>query len=288
MPMLDEWRAIKGRIEGFGATANLAMQAYGHHAQDNAGIGPHLKREANAINQRLEAFLNAHLHDLDHTCLTAIRTHLASVRPDFINNPNSGQFVVFAVAAPFLTLAAEVSELLSDTQRVIQRLSERGFAHLRRSIEANEAVRSQWQTAFQAGETACEKLGATHLLLHGIFAFKVNAAGARTDLVFAEPVNPSEVQATAEGLVLTEWKKVDDAIQVERISDQARKQADRYAGAALAGVELRSYRYIVLVSKHEIRAPEDVQVNGSTYRHISIPVEPATPSKVHVPTQHNR
>jgi hypothetical protein len=34
---------------------------------------------------------------------------------------------------------------------------------------------------------ACEKLAGVHLLLHGIWAFKVHAAGERTDLVFPQP-----------------------------------------------------------------------------------------------------
>src|ERR1700722_9028346 len=37
-----------------------------------------------------------------------------------------------------------------------------------------------------AGSVACERLGAVHLLWHGIFAFKVDGSGARTDLIAPE------------------------------------------------------------------------------------------------------
>ncbi|HIJ44324.1 MAG: hypothetical protein QF511_00225 [Rhodospirillales bacterium] len=83
----------------------------------------------------------------------------------------------------------EISFILSDVQEVIRARSERAFAHLQRSVVVDQAFREKWIAAFKKGEVACEKLGTVHLLLHGIWAFKVDAAGARTDLVESDPVS---------------------------------------------------------------------------------------------------
>ncbi len=59
------------------------------------------------------------------------------------------------------------------------------------------------------GETACEKLGALHLLSHGILAFKAYAPGERTDLILGDRlVIDDDLIAGTEGIVLTEWKRV--------------------------------------------------------------------------------
>ena len=133
---------------------------------------------------------------------------------------------------------------------VAKRLSERAFNHLNRSIVVDNELRAKWNKAFKREEPACEKLGAVHLLLHGIWAFKVDAEGERTDLVFNEPIlESSSVERTAEALVLTEWKRVLSPTETEAMAAEARKQAARYTVGALGGVELAGYRFIVLVSK---------------------------------------
>jgi hypothetical protein len=115
---------------------------------------------------------------------------------------------VWAALVSLVAFETEMSFLLSDVQASIRSRSERAFSHLQRSIVVDESIRARWLKAFKEGEVACEKLGAVHLLLHGIWAFKVDAAGARTDLVLEEPAGDvAAVQRYADGLVLTEWKK---------------------------------------------------------------------------------
>jgi hypothetical protein len=93
-----------------------------------------------------------------------------------------------------------------------------------------------------------------HLLLHGIWAFKVHTPDERTDLVLQEPIRDyDEVERSAEALVLTEWKIVRNDSQREEKAKKARNQARIYAGSVLGGVELRQYRYIVLVSKDRLQ-----------------------------------
>ena len=98
----------------------------------------------------------------------------------------------FAGATAALTLLAsfraEFEYLIADTEAVARSLVTRALIHLQRSIVADDAIRQRWSNAFKDGETACEALGACHLLAHGIWAFKTSAEGERTDLASARPV----------------------------------------------------------------------------------------------------
>ena len=273
----DDWRALKAHIDGFAASAQMVISAHigDHNTTSASGI---LDTHADALQAKIREFLEAHRHELPSECKSAIEAHVAKgvMKLRSGNWPPGGR--ASALAIPFTTLAAEVTYLLSDTQQAIRLRSERAFSHLRRTIEASPSVRAEWQAAFNKGETECEKLGATHLLLHGIFAFKAHASQARTDLVFAEAIDMDEVARTADGLVLTEWKKVDNPSAATTKAREAMDQSKSYQSSALAGVELRHYRYIVLVSKKRISAQTDIEESGIVYRHINIPVEPDVPS----------
>jgi hypothetical protein len=178
-------------------------------------------------------------------------------------------------------LEGEVTYLLRDNEQSIRGVSERAFEHLRRSIVADRQIRARWLDAYSAGEVACERLGAVHLLGHGIWAFKANADGGRTDLVYQDRLSEFElVERTATGLILTEWKRLPDGDNSDKLFDQARQQAHQYAAGILAGIELRNHRYAVLVTKHQVVVPNDLQVGSVTYRHICIPVDPHVPSIV--------
>jgi hypothetical protein len=63
-----------------------------------------------------------------------------------------------------------------------------------------------------------EKLGAAHLLLHGIWAFKVSATGERTDLVPGEKLEITpQVEAASEALVLARKTTAFPTARVTRI-----------------------------------------------------------------------
>lgn len=130
------------------------------------------------------------------------------------------------------------------------------------------------------GEVECEKLGAVHLLGHGIWAFKINASGGRTDLVYQEPAGGLiKEQQYAEGFVLTEWKIAKSAAEAEGKSREARDQTKRYTSGVLGGTELIGYRYIVVVSEKEVKLSETLTEDGIEYRHVNIVVNPSAPSK---------
>lgn len=179
------------------------------------------------------------------------------------------------------SLQSELTYHLPDFSAVAKRLSERAFLHLQRSIMADSSVKQRWIEAFENGEVACEKLGGAHLLLHGIWAFKVSAEGGGcTDLVLQEPlIDLIEVESAAEALVLTEWKTVRRGSEQESKAKEARLQVSIYASGVLGGTELRQYRYLVLVSKNWLRKTPDIQEGDTVYRHVNIAVDPQSPSE---------
>lgn len=188
---------------------------------------------------------------------------------------------VWAALVQLAAFETEMSFLLSDIQESIRARSERAFAHLQRSIVVDLDVRTKWQKAFADGEVACEKLGAVHLLQHGIWAFKIDAVvGARTDLVYQEPApDLTAVERYADGLVLTEWKKASVDGESDKRFEEARSQASRYAEGPLATTELRAYRYAIVVSRRRVEVPADVREGSVVYRHINIAVEPQVASR---------
>jgi hypothetical protein len=177
---------------------------------------------------------------------------------------------------------AEFAFHLSDFETTTRRLSERAFFHLQRSIVADPTIGGKWLEAYggKRGEEAFEKLGAAHLLGHGIWAFKGHARGERTDLIMGDHVTDlSDIQRSADAIVLTEWKLVAEPAQLSTIAGKAYTQAACYVGGSLAGFELAGYRYLVLVSELFMKMPPDRHENGVEYRHINIAVNPGTPSQ---------
>ena len=178
-----------------------------------------------------------------------------------------------------MSFESELTFHLSGQQERIKARAERAFQHLQQIIVADEDARSKWQAAFNTSEPAVERLGGAHLLWHGVYAFKVVAEKAETDLVFNEPVDLDAAARASEGLVLTEWK-VGNEQNARSKYDEARAQCDLYSEGALGGFELRSYRYLVLVTKARLKvgfAAEEV-ASGVTYRRINIAVDPDRPS----------
>lgn len=174
-------------------------------------------------------------------------------------------------------LESEITYILTGRQEQIRVRSERAFLLLNRQLVVDEEVCRKWRSAFdEEHEPACERLGSIHLLSQGIYAFKINADGARTDLIFNEPPDAA-VSRAAEGLVLTEWKKAQSNNWPVQY-DTARVQSDLYRRGVLAGIELRDYCYLVAVSLQQLPRKEDLVSGGVCFRHINIVVDPDTPA----------
>jgi len=197
--------------------------------------------------------------------------------------PNHEPYLDFQLLEERVVLLAsirsELDHLLADQNAIIRSHVKRAFQHLDRSLVADSEIRQKWLKAFEEGEPACEKLGAVHLLLHGIWAFKANSARQRTDLVLGNTLEvDDEVIGAARGLVLTEWKLVRPNDKPEDVKDIAKLQASLYAGGGLAGFELDSERYLVLVGKEEFDEPKDEMEGSVSYKVISLVLNRKTPS----------
>lgn len=275
----DQWGAVAARIEGLLAAGHFFVQTLRVNSEDQYGVSTHLGNQARDIASSIEVYFKAHQAALPPFAAASISRFLADLKPKIDTTDVSGLNALKLKLTSLAWLRAEVDYHLSDFTALARRRSERAFTHLQQTIAADPAHRQRWQAAFKEGEVACECLGGAHLLLHGIYAFKVHGAGARTDLVFNEPLDDvTKVQQVAEALVLTEWKLVSSTQAVAGAAASARRQAELYAGGVLGGLELADYRYVVVVTQDRVPMPEDAAGSRATYRHVNIAVAPSVPS----------
>jgi hypothetical protein len=282
MSWRTEWKAISDRIEGLMEAGRFFVQLWVGHSSDTYGTA---KREllphARSIFQSILKFQEHYSQSLPPTAVASLSRFTQQYKDRFSAqdiNEIEGLKLLLPCLASF---RSEFTFQLSDMQAVAKRITERAFIHLQRIIIADPNIKEQWGSAFESGETACEKLGAAHLLLHGIWAFKASAEGERTDLILGEPLKDlSQVESTAESLVLTEWKIIRTLDELEIQADKAYRQASVYGSSSLAGFELSGYCYLVLVSKGRLEVPSDRNENGVSYKYINIAVKPQVPSRI--------
>lgn len=187
---------------------------------------------------------------------------------------------VQTIAFYLTTAAGALKQEATATEAPRRNRVERAFEHLNRSLLVDDQLKFRWLAAFDdEREEACERLGAVHLLSHGIFAFKAHAEGGRTDLVLGGQVDvTAPAIAGSEVLALTEWKMVRKERDRQAKAKSARIQADHYARGVLAGVELRATRFVVLVSRAHGAAVPDEHDEDVIYRHINVVIDSASPS----------
>lgn len=278
-----EWHAIKKRIGGIREAGIFFLRADTGETRNSAG---EIIRNVDETVQRLVHFneiygalLPPEAHLRVAAFLKRYNDAFGGLYPPGSPNANAydGAVAVYTYLAAF---CAEFEYLISDTSEVIRSLTERAFLHLQRSIVADNAVAEKWQHAFRSGELACEKLGAVHLLLHGIWAFKTIGAGERTDLVYNEPrMIDTDAQRASVGLVLSEWKVVHSLSELESKSLDAYQQAKRYSHGLLAGLDISATRYLVIVSEDHFPMPAPRIETDATYEYRNIAVKPSTPSR---------
>jgi hypothetical protein len=278
----QRWNAISARINGVSDAAYLLAQFLQVGASDSYGVQKRIGKECFQILTILKAFADEYEATIPNTMKRRIEEFYTQNAQLFEESEYSADAGARARASIVLlsSLCAELNFLVSDEQELLFSKTERAFLHLRQVIVANRREREVWIDALSSGEVACEKLGAAHLLWHGIYAFKVDAAGARTDLIAPELPDLKQIARSADGLILTEWKSVTSSNAREKFA-QALNQARIYSQGALAGIELRKYRFLVGVSEKALppeMVPSDVEERGVVYRHINIPVNPSSPS----------
>jgi len=297
-----EWRRLEDRIAGLQVTASmtrdlaqlerngLAHDALWHRLRPtiidlHQGLKSFHQSFAATVPPLAEKYLALVLAEIERTGGLGNR-HGPSVLP-------SWQSVV-SVALLIVSLRTEVTARLVDPEAEGRRRVECAFEHLGRSILVDEAYRSRWQRKFArkptaapaggsgerpANEIECERLGAVHLLLHGIWAFKVDALGERIDLVRQDPLEITHAVSAAEVLVLTEWKVAATPAAVEAKAQEAKQQAMRYKRGCLAASELAAACYLVVVTERRERVPDAVVEDGVTYRFVNIAVAPEPPPR---------
>jgi len=277
---LQEWRAISARIQSLldaGAFFLRTPDSEMHNASR------HLVQNAHATVDKIREFNNAFHAELQADQQVCLFLFLKSYDDD-LRAPHStvtGFSGVTSVVTYLASFRAEFEYLCKDTTALARSLVARAFTHLQRTLVVDGAVRTLWKEKFAEGETACEALGACHLLSHGIWAFKTSAEGERTDLVLNHPLDiaSGEVQRSSVGLVLTEWKVVRNPPELAKKLEDAYRQAKRYRQGILAGFEVASPRYLVMVSEDHLPLPKLEEEDGVFYEYRNIAVAPRSPSR---------
>ncbi|MGD0948560.1 MAG: hypothetical protein ABSA52_14130 [Candidatus Binatia bacterium] len=244
---------------------------------DYHGVSSHLIANGQDIMRALQGFHECHGNSLPSEAALRLRAFVegpAKCSGSFCGIPGT-QWIVTILAS----FRSEFEYLIADRDEVVRSLVDRAFIHLQRSIVADVNVAASWRRAFEEGETRCEKLGAAHLLVHGIWGFKASAKGEQTDLVLGTPLELSlQLRRAAEGLVLTEWKVVRVPTELDAKALQAYEQARRYSGGVLGGFVLSSRRYLVMVSSDVLTMPNPRDEGMITYEFINVAVSPSVPS----------
>jgi hypothetical protein len=286
MNHIDAFHALSARIQALGQALEMHDRRMAINSGDSFAQARRLLEQGRSILQAVQSYEETYNRYLSEPALAAIKRLLDVTVPLVSAESAASAMRQDAATAAVLQMKlfdAEITHLLSDPGARIRAHCERAFEHLRRLIVVDPAQRRLWQEAYANGEPACEGLGATALLYHGIWTFKANATGGRSDLVYSEPIDVASATRAADGLVLTEWKRTDKhqvtAHVVNQLFADARAQSKRYTEGPLAGFELTDYRYIVVVSWEDVEEPAEVNENGIIYRHVNIPVGPLAPSK---------
>lgn len=276
----DEWNAIAARTDGLLAAGNFLIQTLQVNSGDEYGLSNYIAEQARDILKTISVFSAHQGSSIPPSAAKSLVAFIETHGPR-INSGGVSRLATLQICLTSLAwFRAEIDYHLADFAAITRRRSERAFLHLQQSIIADRSFQEKWISAYGVGEVACERLGGIHLLLHGIWGFKITATGARTDLFFGEPVDDIESRARAiDAYVLTEWKLVRTPTDHQQKAEIARGQAELYASGALGGLELADYRYIVLVSQDRLPPLPDYNAGTVAYRHVNIAVEPAVPSR---------
>lgn len=283
MNWLIDWQAISVQIKGLLDAGSFFYSALHNSSVDSCSVKKKvLLPNAEKIVSNLKNFSEKYKSAFPKVAVECLNRFMDKpemkvsgfFKPDESLEAGNVQFALTSLAA----FQSEFNYLIADTELIARRLTERAFIHLQRSIVVDEAIREKWKTAFKTRETKCEELGALHLLSHGVWAFKADATGGRTDLILNEPLTLTDIERTADALVLTEWKLVKTQSELNAKIQEAQRQAEIYSSDVLGGMELRNYRYLIMVSENRLEMPTDIIKGVTKYRHINIAVDPGSPS----------
>ena len=196
------------------------------------GADKDLQRHCDQLLKSIEQFQQDFRRMLPTAANEAVDKFMSDAGPQIRGNTAGDALLVRTILVKLVAFESEMTYSVDSPTERIRSTSELAFMHLQRLVVVDDEYREKWQAAFTSHETHCERLGAVHLLWHGIWAFKVDAAGGKTDLVYQEPL-AIETTPVALGMVLTEWKRADGSPEAAYV--EARRQAAGYTGGILAG-----------------------------------------------------
>lgn len=274
-----EWKALTARIKALLDAGKFFFATFSAWSNDFTGASGDLNASADEIVRELLDFEASYASLLPSFAAERLKKFVDAYQKRFAQSSATGIPGTQARLTRLAAFRSEMNYLIADSDVIAQSVVERAFLHLQRSIIADPRVGQSWRDAFAQGEVQCEKLGAAHLLLHGIWAFKVSATGERTDLVLGEKLEITpQVEAASEALVLTEWKCVQKTGELDQKLNEAFSQANIYSVGVLAGFELASRRYLVMVSKDRLETPATKLIENISYEYRNIAVDPSVPS----------
>lgn len=270
-----QWESISAKLTGL---VNAVTLFYQIPEKDHLGTAKLLKNEIknniDLIMQFKNYANNTQLSELIDMFYNEISSTLNDTAGGVIGDQQNVKLII-----KLLLLKNNIDYFFKDSQTYIRKTVEVAFQHLQRSLIADPSLREVWGK--EQKEVHFEKLGSTHLLLHKIWAFKIDATGERTDLVLSEKIDKDNpLYDCVDGLVLTEWKYVKDPKQIDTLINQAKIQTKLYSGNSLSGIELSNYYYLVMISKDLIfSTPRTINdESGIVFRIINIAFSPSTPS----------
>lgn len=288
------WKGISVRIKSLLHASSILFNAL--KVNDNAeGSTCLLLKSFKEIYVEIESFKSNFEKQIPDTVLKAvngfIKEHAVKFAYSDVNNQADGSILnaLKPIIVILASLEAQISYLVHDRQTYILKSVEIAFAHLQRMLVVDYTYRELWirkkvskDTEKNQEEPDFEKLGGVHLLLHKIWAFKVDAKGGKTDLVLSTQISESDqLMKCAEGLILTEWKVYREGKKVSTLIDNAKKQANLYAAGPLYSLELANYCFLVIVSEKALPLSPNEQAfteNGIKYKVINIAYNPNSPS----------
>ncbi|HHF7365609.1 TPA: hypothetical protein ACPSKY_000709 [Legionella bozemanae] len=274
--ILREWDLFSSKIKSLINTSNFFFNALTTNSSDPYGAAKTIHREIKetfTLIQKLKDEFNIHSPEV-----SGLLNEFVTENSKYIQNIDGNEKIVLTLIITLSLLESNITYLLNDTQMYIRKTVEIAFNHLQRLLIVDKNTQDLWQNVSK--EPAYEKLGGTHLLLHKIWGFKVDATGERTDLVLSEPIGTaSSLYPSVDGLVLTEWKVVKQQSELEKKIQSAKRQTDKYSQSSLGTTELSKARYLVMVSKDYLEIPEDINEGEIIYRIINIAYSPSSPSK---------
>jgi hypothetical protein len=187
---LERWRALAARIDGLLHAGKFLVDALKVHSSDvHQTYRKSLLPEFKEISDEISELRKTYEADLPVKAVDALKRYESYDWYGKVKNPGgSDTGHAIQVLAPLAAFRSEFEYLINDMEIEARNITELAFEHLRRQIVVDDAIQRKWRNAFSKHEPECEKLGAVHLLGHGIWAFKAESKGA-TDLVFGDPIN---------------------------------------------------------------------------------------------------